>query len=96
MPLLTGLADGMGEDMDVAPGSAFRFDATIRASAWDDVQGHGIRQRQRSLSRPNGLAFHPSVTMVSVKKALMTSRKSDARRAGRRPDTDSLWMYRPE
>jgi hypothetical protein len=80
MPLLTGLANDMGEDMDVAPVSAFRFDANIRTSAWNDVQGHGIRQRQRNHSRPNGLAFHSSVTMVSVKKALMTSRKSDAKR----------------
>jgi hypothetical protein len=72
------LADGIGEDMNVAPGSAFRFDAKIRTSAWDDVLGHGIRQRQRSLSRPNGLAFHPSVTVVSVKKALMKWRKSNA------------------
>jgi hypothetical protein len=71
------LADGIGEDMNVAPGSAFRFDAKIRTSAWDDVLGHGIRQRQRSLSRPNGLAFHPSVTVVSVKKALMKWRKSN-------------------
>jgi len=59
MPLLTGLANDMGEDMDVAPGSAGRSDANIRISAWDDVQGHGIRQRQRSFSQPERAGFSP-------------------------------------